>query len=351
MAAAGGTAAEAGLRKAQQRLEAAENKLEKAEAALQKAEESDPVDEQRVAKAELGIAKAKVSVAEAKVGVAEAKWEAAPQEQSDRLWTRVESAQRALETLRAAAPPHGRDHDQFAANDAPWIQRILRQMERLELAIVSPVSFLPSSSHDPNFVTCVADFYGGRKCCLTGVEDTGPGGGLEQWNQVIAAHIIRTSEPALLLRVNESHPDKEFLTFQSPRDAILLQKKWEVLFDLHCWCLFPSNALSSDPVFKVLVVADANDTAKLSLLQTSRNKAYPLDLWINQLAAYEGKTVSFSGSKTPSFRALSVHARQTVIFAKAMRWIDDAQEAALQVFGELSPAHSLPVSESNLSEG
>jgi len=128
MAAAGGTA---GLRKAQQRLEAAENKLEKAEAALEEAEESDPVDEPRVAKAELGIAKAKVGVAEAKVGVAEAsgdgvrvaearvgvakaelgvaesKWEAAPQEQKDRLWTLVESAQRAVETLRAAAPPHG----------------------------------------------------------------------------------------------------------------------------------------------------------------------------------------------------------------------------------------------------
>jgi hypothetical protein len=53
------------------------------------------------------VAEARVGVAEAKVGVAEAKWEAAPQEQSDRLWTRVESAQRALETLRAAAPPHG----------------------------------------------------------------------------------------------------------------------------------------------------------------------------------------------------------------------------------------------------
>mmetsp|Transcript_35648 Transcript_35648/g.89908 ORF Transcript_35648/g.89908 Transcript_35648/m.89908 type:complete len:461 (+) Transcript_35648:360-1742(+) len=138
MEAAGGTG---GVCRAQERLDAAQRKLHEAE-------EADSVDEVWVAKAELGVAKAKVGVAEAsgdavrvaearvgvaeakvgvaeasgdgvrvaearvgvakaELGVAESKWEAAPQEQKDRLWTLVESAQRAVETLRAAAPPHG----------------------------------------------------------------------------------------------------------------------------------------------------------------------------------------------------------------------------------------------------
>jgi hypothetical protein len=224
----------------------------------------------------------------------------------------------------------------------------------LQLSTVSQVSFLPSSSHDPQFISCVATFYGGaRKCCLTGVVDPGQGGQFEFNDRVIAAHIIRTAEPMLLLQINATHPNREFLTFQSPREAILLQKKWEILFDLHCWCLLPENPLSRDPVFTVHVFASAQtdtDKVKLSFL-TSKKPPYPLEDWIQELTVYHGKQVTFDPNSKPSFRALSAHALQTVQFATVMRWIDDAQAAAFQIYGELSPIHSPPVSEAAVFEG
>eukprot|EP00281_Chroomonas_sp_CCMP1168_P019228 CAMPEP_0206226374 /NCGR_PEP_ID=MMETSP0047_2-20121206/8068_1 /ASSEMBLY_ACC=CAM_ASM_000192 /TAXON_ID=195065 /ORGANISM="Chroomonas mesostigmatica_cf, Strain CCMP1168" /LENGTH=244 /DNA_ID=CAMNT_0053649479 /DNA_START=1166 /DNA_END=1900 /DNA_ORIENTATION=- len=220
------------------------------------------------------------------------------------------------------------------------LQRLSRQVERLQVVTHTSPSFrfLHSSAHDPDFIQEVVKYYGNNRCCcLTGIFDLGDG--LQVFDRVYASHIIQTSDPGLLLEINHAHPDKEFLTPQSPRNAILLQKKWEILFDLRCWCLFPADLLSQTPNFKVYVFAT---TAGMSFLQASIRKPLPLQKWIEELRNFDQKTIIFPENQAPSFRALSAHALQTVQFAHAMRWIDSAEDYA--AFADLSRLHSTSVS-------
>uniref|UniRef100_A0A7S1DLQ0 Uncharacterized protein n=1 Tax=Hemiselmis andersenii TaxID=464988 RepID=A0A7S1DLQ0_HEMAN len=121
MTSAGGTDE---LSRAQQRLIAAENRLDAAQEKVTEAVAAEAEDEHRVAKAELGVAKARLGVAEAKVGVAEAKWQAGSQEDKAQLWALVESAQTAVQDLRAAAPHHGIE-EQFRQ----WTLRIEQKID------------------------------------------------------------------------------------------------------------------------------------------------------------------------------------------------------------------------------
>ena len=243
-------------------------------------------------------------------------------------------------------------HDDFAAEYVTGdvsnetvvreLQRLSRQMESLQAAHTLPLfRFLPSSAHDPDFCQEVIKYYGnGRCCCLTGTLDLVTG--LPLYDRVHASHIIQTSDPGQLLEINNAHPDKEFLTPQSPRNAILLQKKWEILFDLRCWCLFPVDLFSQTPNFKVHVFATSK--AETSFLQASAKKPLPLMEWIEELQKFNGKVINFSENRAPSFRTLSVHALQTVRFAQAMRWIGHDSAENYAAFADLSRLHSTPVS-------
>jgi hypothetical protein len=223
------------------------------------------------------------------------------------------------------------------------LQKLSRQMERLHMTTHSQFSFLPSSTHDEQFIQNVVTFYGNKRCCcLTGALDPGHGGGLPEYDRVHASHIIRTSDPGLLLAMNQAYRDREFLTSESPRNAILLQKRWEVLFDLHCWCLLPESPLSTTPNFKVHVFASTDGPEQMTFLQASVKKPYPLHDWISCLQSYHGKSITFAQDHAPSFRALSAHALQTVQFANAMRWnVDDAADV-FRPFADLSGLHSPP---------
>jgi len=374
MADAGGTD---GLSNAQQRLGAAERRLATAETELQEAPESDPVDEQRVAKAEravsraeLGVAKAELGVAKAELkaapadekanaelgvakaelGVAEAKWQAARQEDKVQLWTLVESAQAALEAIRTPAPqPSSMGHHEYLTQQEALLERFAEQQRELSQMISKMklqsrhITFLPSSAHDSQYNTTVLQFYGnGRRCCLTGFEDPGQGGGLPTHDRVVAAHIIPTAAPDLLLQINSAHVTKEFLNFSSPKDAILMQKKWEVLFDRHCWCLFPDKGLESAPNFRVHVFA-TTDAAQLSFIASSSGRTLDeITEWVTKLQDYKDSVVRFDEGRAPSFRALSAHGMITVETALAMRWIDSDTASKYAIFAELSPSHSPP---------
>lgn len=215
---------------------------------------------------------------------------------------------------------------------------------RLERRTSSNVLGCLSSPRDPQLLDKVVRFYQGRRCILSGVLDPGSGGGLDYAHHVIAAHIIPMSQLGVIREINGS-VGRQKLTANDPKDVLLLQKKWEILFDHHCWCLVPNNPLSSTPPefrVKVFVPKDIDD-ADLSLMTEALASAGgsnavttdSLRTWIHELHAYEDTIISFQPNAVPSYRALSWHAQITVDNATAFRWIESGD--AFSPFADLSP--------------
>jgi HNH endonuclease len=223
-------------------------------------------------------------------------------------------------------------------------ERLSHAISRLERRTSSNVLGCLSSPRDPKLLEKVVQFYQGRRCCLSGVLDSGPGGGLDTTDHVIAAHIIPMTQLGAIRGINAS-AGRQKLTANDPKDVLLLQKKWEILFDHHCWCLVPKNPMSSTPPeFCVKVFAPKDiDEADLSLMTEAHSTAAGSDAvtadslrtWIRELHAHADKIVSFQPNAVPSYRALSWHAQITVDNAVAFRWIES--DDAFVPYADLSP--------------
>jgi len=219
---------------------------------------------------------------------------------------------------------------------------ILRQLSQLNVQN-SRIHFPQSSQHDSGYNDVVCAFYGnGRVCCLSGFKDPGVGGGTVNILRVVAAHIIPTSCHEMLAEINRDK-SKEFLNFTSPREAILLQKKWEVLFDRYCWCLVPAIPLEHSAKFKVCVFATA-EKPQLEFIYSSINKSLAtredLEVWVSELGEFDGKIIEFAEGKVPSHRALSVHRNTAVTLAEQLGWINEYTAEQYRVLQDLSPPRS-----------
>jgi hypothetical protein len=236
-------------------------------------------------------------------------------------------------------------------------QKVTLRLDYIDRSLSRPKVYVPSSIHDPKYIHAVVEFYGKRMCCLTGQEDLGKpeeqgyskgkakakktdAEKLAEMGYVNAAHLIRTSELQAYIDVNSANPQKEELNPKSPRAAILLTKKFEVLLDMYLWTFIPVNSMSSKPHYVVRVLFKKD--AAWNVLRTSIHEFYLnlIDGWLEELLSFQGREIQFEETKCPSFRAVSHHAEVAVSRAKDNGWIDFNQAAALKSFSALSPLHS-----------
>jgi hypothetical protein len=150
-------------------------------------------------------------------------------------------------------------------------EKLNQRLDYIDRCLSRPKAYIPSSIHSADYIHTVIQFYGERICCLTGYKDLGnpeeqgyskgktkakktDAEKLEHTKFVNAAHLIRTSEVQAYINVNVCNLQKEKLSPKSPRAAILLTKKFEVLLDLYLWTLIPVDPMSSAPHFLVCVL-------------------------------------------------------------------------------------------------
>lgn len=241
-------------------------------------------------------------------------------------------------------------------------QKVTRRLDYIDSSLSRPKVYTPSSIHDPDYIHAVVEFYGKRICCLTGCADSGnpeeqgysknkakakktDAEKQAEMLYVNAAHLIRTCELDAYIKANSTN-QKEELTSQSPRAAILLTKKFEVLLDMYLWTLIPADPKSSKPHYVVHVLFKRN--AAWNVLRTSVNEFYLkfIDGWLEELQTFHEQKIEFEETKCPSFRAVSHHAEVAVSKAKDNGWINFDQAAALKSFSALSPLHSPAASNS-----
>ena len=236
------------------------------------------------------------------------------------------------------------------------------QLEFLKLQAHKAASFrlLPSSAHSSKFSNAVKKYYCGtgqnssKVCCLSGKTHAS---GAAPFENVIAAHIIATADTELLTLVNEGADVNHFLYPHMPQSAILLQKKYEVLFDRLLWCFLPKNPLEQDVsggvVLRVHVFVKVRSDNELQFLQglVGKDKRKHLGTWIAELQGYNHKDVAFGAGKVPSLRALSAHAVKTITFALSNRWLDYVEASNYNAYADLSPSCSVQVVSSREEEG
>jgi hypothetical protein len=198
-----------------------------------------------------------------------------------------------------------------------------------------------SSPRNEEYLDILLSFNGqsrdNRTCCLSRFNDRGTGN--TKPDQVMAAHIIPHAFPDAMREINRTENRKK-LSHSDPKDGILLQRKWEILFDRHCWCLRPANLLSSSPpkfLVHVLVPRTVDDV-DLSLMAESNDKGITvasLRSWVEEIQQFDGSTVEFAPDAAPSYRALAWHAQRTYDNATKFMWIE--QDNNFADFSALSP--------------
>lgn len=197
-----------------------------------------------------------------------------------------------------------------------------------------------SSAHSPELLQDVVNFYGsGRICLLSGTFDPG-NQNVGEFDQVMAAHILPASQEDLYWPLNND--GMRYLAADKPYSCILLQRKFEKLFDKHAWCLIPLRPLENplEVTVKVLIKSDMPDQYS-SFKRSMNNKCKPhVDEWVTELMGYDGNTIEFQPGKTPSFRALAEHARLAFLFARSAGWISQDDLESFEIFGDLSPVIS-----------
>ena len=236
-------------------------------------------------------------------------------------------------------------------------EKMMRRLDYIESSLSRPIIKIPTSIHDADYIQAAVGFYGARKCCLTErIDPKNPGEegcsqGMAKGKKtdeekladtlnVNAAHLIGRTEVNMYIKVNKENPKKKALTPKSPRAAILLTKKFEVLLDMYLWTLIPADPASSAPRYVVHVFAKKD--AAWDVLRTTLNSFYlkHVNKWLEEIHALHGKEICFEETKCPSFRAVSHHAEQAVRHAKDNGWIELEQALALKSFSALSPLHS-----------
>lgn len=272
------------------------------------------------------------------------------QEKFDEMYTKLSNLPKRMDDLDKNVSKRMDDLDENVTG-------VTRRLDYMDRRQSRPKGYAPSSIHDPQYIHDVVQFYGKRICCLTGHEDKGKpeeqgnskgkmktkktdAEKLAETEYVNAAHLIRTSEPQVYIDVNMANPQREELNPKSPRAAILLTKKFEVLLDMYLWTLIPADPTSSKPHYLVHVLFKKD--ASWNVLRTCIPNLYlqSIDEWLDQLQGFQGKEIQFEETKCPSFRAVSHHAQVAVNMAKDNGWIDLDQAVALKSFHALSPLHS-----------
>jgi len=133
---------------------------------------------------------------------------------------------------------------------------ISNKIDRMQAAKSIKYALLPSSKHSKDFNETVVNYYGGkRKCCVSGKEDPG-NQNLAMEERVTAAHLISSKNRDAYLELNKGKGKREFLTEFSPRSCVLMQRKWEILFDCFAWCFVPADPMSDAPIYNICVLVD-----------------------------------------------------------------------------------------------
>jgi hypothetical protein len=239
---------------------------------------------------------------------------------------------------------------------ARGVQMVVLKLHRLEREnILKDLAFVPSSIHSETMLKRVMDYYQGddkgeRRCIVSGFVDPGKGGDLPMIERVIAAHIVPSSKWNIYLNLSDS--GRRVLNADQPYSCILLQKKLEVLFDRHAWCLIPSNPMKNAYEVTVKVLVHPNNGVGYASFKQRMPREYleVVDDWIRQLQKCNGQTISFQEGRTPSFRALALHAHQSMVYANAMNFVTEEELIDFDALDALSPMKSNPVSEADADD-
>jgi hypothetical protein len=232
---------------------------------------------------------------------------------------------------------------------------ISNKIDRMQMAKSIKYALLPSSGHSKGFNETVVNYYGvRRKCCVSGEEDPG-NQNLPKEERVIAAHLISSKNKDAYLELNKGRGKREFLTEFSPRSCVLMQRKWEILFDRFAWCFVPANPMSDAPIYKICVLVDMSKqdgTFEYWKNLIPADFLPQLDSCIATLLEFQesGKEITFTKDCCPSFRAMSRHLLEAMDFAESLGWVGSDDVLNFVQLSEFSPMHSSPASEASDSD-